>query len=79
MFFDEDGDLAHEFYKQVVRDNRLTMERCYNLRPQVCIIYWLLCLCHCHGSLCVCVYWCVHVSGIICTKLIVIQQWCYTF
>ncbi|XP_076469301.1 tumor suppressor candidate 2-like [Babylonia areolata] len=35
MFFDEDGDLAHEFYKQVVRGNRLTMERCVdNLEPQ---------------------------------------------
>lgn len=35
MYFDEDGDLAHEFYKQVVRGSRLTMERCLeNLRPQ---------------------------------------------
>ncbi|KAL8621345.1 hypothetical protein ACOMHN_053366 [Nucella lapillus] len=35
MFFDEDGDLAHEFYREVVRGNRLTMERCMdNLKPQ---------------------------------------------
>ncbi|KAK7503688.1 hypothetical protein BaRGS_00005227 [Batillaria attramentaria] len=35
MYFDEDGDLAHEFYQQVVRDNRVRMERRVdNLRPQ---------------------------------------------
>ncbi|KAK7101572.1 tumor suppressor candidate 2-like [Littorina saxatilis] len=35
MFFDEDGDLAHEFYKQVTKGNRVTMERCVdNLKPQ---------------------------------------------
>lgn len=36
MYFDEDGDLAHEFYQQVVRNNCLIMERCLdNLIPQV--------------------------------------------
>ena len=43
MYFDEDGDLAHEFYKQVVRGNRLTMERCVdNLRPQVRLLMILM-------------------------------------
>jgi hypothetical protein len=39
MYFDEDGDLAHEFYKQVKRGNKVTMERYVdNLEPQVCTL-----------------------------------------
>ena len=42
MYFDEDGDLAHEFYKEVVRGDRTTMERYYdNLKPQVKSSGWL--------------------------------------
>ena len=38
MYFDEDGDLAHEFYEEVRADNsgKTVMERrSTNLRPQV--------------------------------------------
>ncbi|KAK6177009.1 hypothetical protein SNE40_015201 [Patella caerulea] len=35
MFFDEDGDLAHEFYEEVVHGRKSRMKRCYKrLRPQ---------------------------------------------
>ncbi|PVD24899.1 hypothetical protein C0Q70_15392 [Pomacea canaliculata] len=31
----QNGDLAHEFYRQVVRNDKVTMERCLdNLIPQ---------------------------------------------
>lgn len=36
MFFDEDGDLAHEFYVEVKEGRKSKMKRVYNnLRPQV--------------------------------------------
>ena len=36
MYFDEDGDLAHEFYKPVWHGSHVTMERhSHNLKPQV--------------------------------------------
>lgn len=35
MFFDEDGDLAHEFYVEVKEGRKSKMKRVYeNLRPQ---------------------------------------------
>jgi hypothetical protein len=37
MFFDEEGDLAHEFYEEV-HDNQTshqTMRQCFNIKPQV--------------------------------------------
>ena len=36
MFFDEDGDLAHEFYEEVCEDCKYVMRRSWNnLVPQV--------------------------------------------
>ena len=36
MFFDEDGDLAHEFYEEVIDKGHSRMKRqVRNLRPQV--------------------------------------------
>lgn len=36
MFFDEDGDLAHEFYVEVKEGRKSKMKRVYeNLKPQV--------------------------------------------
>lgn len=41
MYFDEDGDLAHEFYVEVKEGRKSKMRRVYNnLRPQVT---WILC------------------------------------
>lgn len=43
MYYDEDGDLAHEFYRQVVRNDKVTMERCLdNLIPQVSYIHRIM-------------------------------------
>ena len=42
MYFDEDGDLAHEFYEEVRvshHTRRTTMQRLYaNLRPEVLML-----------------------------------------
>ena len=45
MFFDEEGDLAHEFYEEVFDAGHSRMKRQYkNLRPQVNITIKELCL-----------------------------------
>jgi hypothetical protein len=40
QYFDQDGDLAHEFYEEDVEDDRLVMRRMMtNLRPQGRVMY----------------------------------------
>jgi hypothetical protein len=42
MFFDEDGDLAHEFYEEVIDKGHSRMKRqVRNLRPQVYYISFM--------------------------------------
>lgn len=50
MYFDEDGDLAHEFYEEVKvpgsSQTTAMRRKLVNLRPQVCcllnkIIFWI--------------------------------------
>ena len=42
MFFDEDGDLAHEFYIEVKSGKRYIMKRSTeNLIPQVFSFIWI--------------------------------------
>lgn len=39
MYFDEDGDLAHEFYVEVKEGRKRKMKRVRdNLTPQVCLL-----------------------------------------
>ena len=41
MFFDEDGDLAHEFYEEVCEGCKYVMRRSWaNLTPQVIQSCW---------------------------------------
>jgi len=41
MFFNEDGDLAHEFYEETRTSKGTTMKRNLNLIPQVCYVQFI--------------------------------------
>ena len=48
MYFDEDGDLAHEFYEEIkVNDSQKTTMRrkLVSLRPQASFYFYMTCEC----------------------------------